>query len=182
LIAALDKMGYMRLYWDFPEYGMIWGVLQFFFLVFFYDAYFYWTHRLMHHPRVYRRVHKTHHKNTDPSPLTIFAFHPLENLIEFLPFVLVPMFLPICWPILFLWQTFDLLNNVLAHLGYEVYPKGWFHLPLLKYKTVSTHHNMHHELFHGNYGLYFTFWDKLMGTEFKDYSSKFAELHGRPRG
>jgi sterol desaturase/sphingolipid hydroxylase (fatty acid hydroxylase superfamily) len=177
LITLLDKMGYMKLYWDFNEYGIAWGILQFFFLLFFYDAYFYWTHRFMHHPKIYPWVHKTHHKSTDPSPLTIFAFHPLENLIEFHPFFILPMLIPIYWPVLFLWQTLDLINNVLAHMGYEVYPKSWIKIPLIKYKTASTHHNMHHEKFNGNYGLYFTFWDKLMGTEFKDYSKRFDEIH-----
>ena len=107
----------------------------------------------------------------------MWAFHPLENLIEFLPFILFPMPFPIYWPILFLWQPLDLLNNVLGHLGYEIYPKNWVHLPFFKYKTASTHHNMHHEQFTGNYGLYFTFWDKWMKTEFTDYPKRFDEVY-----
>jgi sterol desaturase/sphingolipid hydroxylase (fatty acid hydroxylase superfamily) len=43
-----------------------------------------------------------------------------------------------------------------------------------KLKTTSTHHNMHHQLFNGNYALYFTWWDKWMGTEFKDYEKRHA--------
>jgi sterol desaturase/sphingolipid hydroxylase (fatty acid hydroxylase superfamily) len=179
LINILDRLGFMKLYWDFNEQNLVWGSLQLFVLIFFYDAYFYWTHRLMHHPKIYRWVHKTHHKSTDPSPLTIFAFHPLENLIEFLPFLVLPMLVPIYSPILFLWQILDLINNLIAHLGYEIYLKKWLQLPIFKYKTVSTHHNMHHERFNGNYGLYFTFWDKLMGTEFGDYKNVFSEIHER---
>jgi sterol desaturase/sphingolipid hydroxylase (fatty acid hydroxylase superfamily) len=87
------------------------------------------------------------------------------------------MLFPIYWPILFLWQILDLLNNVLGHLGYEIYPKNWVRLPFLKYKTASTHHNMHHEQFNGNYGLYFTFWDKWMHTEIKDYERRFDALY-----
>jgi sterol desaturase/sphingolipid hydroxylase (fatty acid hydroxylase superfamily) len=180
-ITLLDQLGFMKLYSDFNSHSAVWGGLQLFVLIFFYDAYFYWTHRLMHHPKIYRWVHKTHHKSTDPSPLTIFSFHPLENLIEFLPFLLLPMLVPIFWPAFFLWQSLDLLNNLLAHLGYEIYPKNWVRLPLLKFKTASTHHNMHHERFKGNYGLYFTFWDKLMKTEFKDYNNRFEEVYGRKR-
>ena len=87
------------------------------------------------------------------------------------------MLIPIYWPILFLWQILDLLNNMLGHLGYEIYPKNWVRLPFLKYKTASTHHNMHHEQFNGNYGLYFTFWDKLMHTEIKDYEQRFDAVY-----
>ncbi len=43
-ITLLDKCGYMKLYSDFNAYGSIWGIAQLFFLIFFYDAYFYWTH------------------------------------------------------------------------------------------------------------------------------------------
>ena len=101
-ITFLDQLGFMKLYWDFNAHSSVWGGLQLLVLIFFYDAYFYWTHRWMHHPKIYRWVHKTHHKSTDPSPLTIFAFHPLENLIEFLPFLILPMLIPIYWPILYL--------------------------------------------------------------------------------
>ena len=72
-----------------------------------------------------------------------------------------------------------MLNNVLAHLGYEVYPKTWTKIPFLKHKTTSTHHNMHHQLFNGNYALYFTWWDKWMGTEFKDYEKRHAQIFER---
>jgi sterol desaturase/sphingolipid hydroxylase (fatty acid hydroxylase superfamily) len=178
-ITVLDKWGYMKLYSDIHAFGTFWGITQIFFLITFYDAYFYWTHRFMHHPKVYRWVHKTHHKSTDPSPLTIFSFHPFENLIEFLPFLVLPMLIPIYWPMLFLWQTLDLINNVVAHLGYEIYMQKWFRIPLLKLKTTSTHHNMHHELFKGNYGLYFTYWDRWMKTEIKDYEKRFDEVYLR---
>ena len=38
---------------------------------------------------------------------------------------------------------------------------------------------MHHEKFHGNYGLYFTIWDRLCGTLRPDSMDKVAEVHGR---
>lgn len=31
-----------------------------------FDAYFYWSHRLVHHPLLYSKVHKQHHKFTTP--------------------------------------------------------------------------------------------------------------------
>jgi sterol desaturase/sphingolipid hydroxylase (fatty acid hydroxylase superfamily) len=35
---------------------------------------------------------------------------------------------------------------------------------------------MHHEKFNGNYGLYFTWWDKIFKTEFKDYNQTYENL------
>ncbi len=69
--------------------------------------------------------------------------------------------------------------NVIAHLGYEMYPKNFNTHWLFKLKTPSTHHNMHHEKVHGNYGLYFTWWDKLCKTEFKDYNSTYNAIQHR---
>jgi len=87
--------------------------------------------------------------------------------------------MPLNFGVLLAWQIFDMLNNVFGHLGYEAYPKGWVKLPVLKYKTASTHHNMHHQLFNGNYALYFTWWDRLMGTQFDDYEQRHEQIFER---
>jgi sterol desaturase/sphingolipid hydroxylase (fatty acid hydroxylase superfamily) len=42
-----------------------------------------------------------------------------------------------------------------------------------------THHAQHHEKFHANYGLYFNVWDRLMGTNHRDYERRFAEVTGQ---
>lgn len=69
--------------------------------------------------------------------------------------------------------------NVIGHLGYEIYPKGFNTHWLFRWKTPSTHHNMHHSNFNGNYGLYFTWWDKIFKTEFKDYNETYEKLQNR---
>ncbi len=66
--------------------------------------------------------------------------------------------------------------NAVGHLGYEIYPKGFTKNKIWKWKTTSTHHNMHHEKFRGNYGVYFTFWDRWFKTEFKDYHQVFENI------
>jgi ferredoxin len=38
---------------------------------------------------------------------------------------------------------------------------------------------MHHQLFNGNYALYFTWWDKWMGTQFNDYEARHEQLFER---
>jgi sterol desaturase/sphingolipid hydroxylase (fatty acid hydroxylase superfamily) len=40
-------------------------------------------------------------------------------------------------------------------------------------------HNQHHKFFKGNYGLYFTIWDRLMGTMREDYDKAFEEVKTR---
>lgn len=175
----LESKGYTQIYLNINEYGYLWLGLSFFIVLFIDDMFFYWSHRAMHLPRFYKFFHKVHHESTDPSPLTAFAFHPSEAVIEQLMHVVLPFLLPLNFGLMIAWQIFSMLNNVLGHLGYEIYPKGWVKFPLLQFKTASTHHNMHHQLFNGNYSLYFTWWDKWMGTEFKDYETRHEKIFER---
>jgi ferredoxin-NADP reductase/sterol desaturase/sphingolipid hydroxylase (fatty acid hydroxylase superfamily) len=175
----LESKGYTRIYFNISDYGYLWLGVSFFIVLFIDDMFFYWSHRAMHTPSLYKFFHKVHHESTDPSPLTAFAFHPSEAVIEQLMHVVLPFLLPLNFWLIIAWQIFSMLNNVLAHLGYEIYPKGWVKFPLLQFKTASTHHNMHHQLFNGNYALYFTWWDKWMGTEFKDYETRHEQIFER---
>ena len=46
------------------------------------DTYFYWSHRLLHHPRVFAAVHHLHHRSHTPSPFSALAFHPVEAVLQ----------------------------------------------------------------------------------------------------
>ena len=179
ILFYLASKGYTQLYFNIDDYGYFWLGASFFIVLFIDDMFFYWSHRAMHLPRFYKFFHKVHHESTDPSPLTAFAFHPSEAVIEQMTGFVLPFLLPLNFVVIIAWQIFSMLNNVLHHLGYEVYPKGWVKFPLLKYKAASTHHNMHHQLFNGNYSLYFTWWDKWMGTEFIDYETRHEQIFER---
>jgi sterol desaturase/sphingolipid hydroxylase (fatty acid hydroxylase superfamily) len=68
---------------------------------------------------------------------------------------------------------------VAGHNGFEWAPKWWDRIPVLRLETPSIHHNLHHEKSRGNYGLYFTFWDRWMGTQFPDCEARKAALRTR---
>jgi len=57
------------------------------------------------------------------------------------------------------------VNAVFNHAGWEVFPEKWLKGPFGGILITATHHNQHHTKFTGNYGLYFRFWDKVMGTD-----------------
>ena len=40
-------------------------------------------------------------------------------------------------------------------------------------RCYATHHDLHHQGPRWNFGLYFTLWDRLMGTEHPDYVIRF---------
>ena len=62
----------------------------------------------------------------------------------------------------------------MGHSGVEFHPRQWVDTPL-DLMTTTTHHDMHHQKFNGNYGLYFTWWDRWMGTEFPGYKVAFQQ-------
>jgi sterol desaturase/sphingolipid hydroxylase (fatty acid hydroxylase superfamily) len=106
------------------------------------------------------------------------SFHIAESFLLTAWFIPAAFVIPIWVPALGVLQMIGLFNNIKSHLGYELYP-AWVNKGPLKFSVTSTHHNMHHTHFQGNYGLHFRFWDKLCGTEFKDYSDTFDEIKSR---
>ena len=59
---------YTRFYSNIDQYGLGWLLLSIPLTVLVHDTYFYWIHRLMHQPDLYRRMHLTHHRSVNPSP------------------------------------------------------------------------------------------------------------------
>ncbi|MFN0176869.1 MAG: sterol desaturase family protein [Saprospiraceae bacterium] len=172
---------FTQFYTDIDQYGVGWLIVSIPLTLLIHDTYFYWIHRLMHWPPVYRLIHLTHHRSVNPSPWAAFAFHPMEAVAEagIIPILLLVMPLhPISF---FGFVTMMLLFNVYGHLGYELFPIKMYKHPLGKWLNTSIYHNLHHEKFTGNYGLYFTFWDRLCGTLREDGLQKVEEVHGRER-
>lgn len=161
-------------YGTVAEYGTVYFYLSFIWMFFLHDAYFYWMHRLMHLPMLYKYVHRIHHQSTNPSPWTAYAFHPLEAIIEAGIAPLIAFTLPVNRYAFTLFMIFQLGYNVYGHLGYEIIPKAWRESRLGQWLNTSTAHNDHHHYFKGNYGLYTRIWDRLLNTVAKEKENKSA--------
>jgi sterol desaturase/sphingolipid hydroxylase (fatty acid hydroxylase superfamily) len=163
-------------YTDIDQYSRGYFYFAFLLMLIMHDTYFYWMHRLMHHPALFRIMHLVHHKSTNPSPWAAYAFHPLEAIIEV---GIVPIFLftiPIHSFHLPFFFLFMIVYNVYGHLGYEIYPRGFARHPIGRWVNTSVNHNQHHQYFSGNYGLYFLFWDRIMGTIREDYEERYEKV------
>jgi lathosterol oxidase len=57
-----EVRGYSLLYSDISRYGWTWFIVSLLLYMAFNDVAIYWIHRLEHHPRVYKHIHKAHHK------------------------------------------------------------------------------------------------------------------------
>jgi sterol desaturase/sphingolipid hydroxylase (fatty acid hydroxylase superfamily) len=172
---------YTTLYARIEDYGWAYFFLAFPVLFLLHDTYFYWTHRAMHHKKLFRTMHLVHHKSVNPSPWAAYAFHPLEAVVEAGIFAVFLFTLPVHPLHLLLFFFFMIVYNVYGHLGYELYPQGFNKHWLGKWINTSVNHNQHHQYFKGNYGLYFTFWDRLMGTLRPDYDRRFEEVTSKQK-
>lgn len=144
------------------------------------DAYFYWAHRFMHHPRLFRHFHRAHHRSITPTPWAAYSFAMPEAAVMFLFVPLWQFFVPTPGWVLFTWLNFQIIRNAMGHAGFEFFPRWWLDSPLTRWINTTVHHDLHHNGgFNTNYGLYFTWWDKWMGTEHPKYHAKFREVTRR---
>lgn len=145
------------------------------------DAYFYWTHRAMHIPGVMKYIHGEHHKSMNPTPWTAYRFDAFEAASHalFMPIFLV--LVPVNFSIIILFLGHMIVRNAVGHCGYELFPRTWATNPVMGIITLVTHHDMHHSNGKYNFGLYFSYWDRWMGTENPDYITRATLIKGATR-
>jgi sterol desaturase/sphingolipid hydroxylase (fatty acid hydroxylase superfamily) len=164
IVYFLYSNGYTTVYTSISQYGWGYFFLSLAGMVIFHDTYFYWTHRLLHTRWFFKKIHKVHHRSSNPTPLAAYSFHPAEALIQSLIVFPIITIFPVHFFAFLLFTFLVLVMNVVGHLGFEFIPgKLRSSLPG-KCLTSSTHHNLHHQKSNKNFGYYFTFWDKIMKT------------------
>lgn len=145
------------------------------------DTWFYWMHRTIHHRRLFRRMHALHHKSVTPTPFAAYSFNALEAVCEALFVSLWVIIVPTPFIAIFGFLGIMIIRNVMGHSGIELMPKGFADHWFWGLFTTTTHHDLHHSgSFKHNFGLYFTVWDRLMGTEHPRYREIFREVTERP--
>ena len=178
-IFVAAQEGWLTVYRGFGRAGPLYFVLSLVFMLVAHDTWFYWTHRAMHHPRLFAVFHRTHHLSRTPTPWAAYSFSVPEAIVQaaFVPLFLVLM--PMHEIALLLFLAVQIGRNVMGHCGTEVHPAAFGPGRWLGWNTTTTHHDLHHETGRYNYGLYFRWWDKLMGTEHPDYRRKFESFATR---
>jgi len=156
-IFLAEVKGYSQLY-EGVEGLMGWAYLAFSIAAYllFTDTAIYWIHRWLHHPILYARVHKPHHRWVVSTPFASYAFHPLDGFSQSMPYHIFAFLVPL---------------NKFAYLGLFLFVCMWtvsihdgqgFYMGTIL--NGSDHHTIHHSDFNYNYGQYFTFWDRYCGT------------------
>jgi lathosterol oxidase len=171
LVLTLNRAGIIHLSLAMPTWWQ--AGLEFVAVVLAHDAYFYWMHRGLHTRAMFRRAHLTHHKSRTPTPWAAYSFAPIEGFFEGLFMPLFLLFVPMHAIIVVAFVLHQIARNVLGHSGHELMPPGFTRFPLTAWLTTATHHDLHHSGGGHNFGLYFTWWDRWMGTEHPRYHDHF---------
>ena len=176
IVAVGDHQGWITIYKGFQKVGPLYLVGSLALMLVAHDTYFYWVHRAMHHPRLFALFHRTHHLSRTPTPWAAYSFAVPEAIVHaaFVPLFL--LFVPMHGLGLLAFGIVQILRNVMGHAGAEVHSAAFGPGRWLGWNNTTTHHDLHHETGRTNYGLYFRFWDKLMGTEHPDYQRKFEAI------
>ena len=177
-ILGMLASGQVEIYSDPMKHGLAWLLLSLPAMIVWQDFYFYCTHRWMHTRWMLRHVHGVHHRSRQPSPWAAYAMHPVEAMINGMVPLSTLLVAPIQEDVLVLFVLHQVLRNVHGHAAVESLPRGFARHPVGALFTTTTHHHMHHETAQGNYGLWFTWWDRLFGPERADSLQRFDAATG----
>jgi Delta7-sterol 5-desaturase len=179
LTVRVEQSGYSHIYMDVAAWGWWYTALSLPLVLLAHDAYFYWVHRAMHHPVVFTRFHRLHHLSRTPTSWASYSFAPGEAVLMALFMPIIVVLLPLHVTVIFVFLAVMIVRNAMGHCGVEFHPHWWVDSPC-DLLTTPTHHDLHHQKFSGNYGLYFTWWDRWMGTELPGYKADFKRAAGHP--
>ncbi len=163
--------GLTKVYLDFGANNAAYLILSYGLVLLLQDTFFYFTHRLFHSPSLFKWFHQGHHLSKPPTPWTFFALDPFEAISQifflFLVTLVVPLHISVLLAILLTMTTWSIGN----HLGFQIIPTSRFSCWWGRWCIGSTHHLVHHQRYNRHFGLYFTFWDKLLNTEDSGYEA-----------
>ena len=148
----------------------IWFVLALIVLPIWSAFHFYWVHRLLHVPFIYKHVHALHHRNVNIGPWSGNSMHPIEHLLYFT--TLCIHWVVASHPIHLIFHViYQGPGASMSHTGYEDL--------LIKDKrrlALGTfYHQLHHRYYECNYGNQEMPWDRWFGT-FNDGTEEATQV------
>ncbi len=137
----------------------VWFVAFFVIIPVWSSMHFYWIHRLLHWPPLYRLAHALHHRNVSTGPWTGISMHPVEHLLYFSSVAI--HFVIASHPLHMIFHLYvQALNPACSHSGYDgIEIRGRTRVVLGDF-----FHQLHHRYFDCNYGTGEMPWDKWFGS------------------
>ncbi len=157
--------GWTRVYTDVHAQPLWWWPVSILIYLLVHDTWFYWTHRWMHAPRLFARIHAVHHASRPPTAWAAMSFSPSEALSGAIVIPGLVFLVPIHVAALGMVLTIMTVMGVTNHMGWELFPRSLVHGSVGRWLITASHHQRHHREYRCNYGLYFRHWDRLCGTD-----------------
>ena len=137
----------------------VWFIALIFLTPIWISFHFYWVHRWLHWPPLYKRAHALHHRNINVGPWSGLSMHPIEHVIFFSSILI--HFIIAAHPIHILFHMqHQALTAATSHTGFE----GLTVKDKNRLALGTFHHQMHHRYFRCNYGNLEMPWDKWFGS------------------
>lgn len=150
------------------EGELIESVLVFIGFFVWYEVYFYYTHRWMHHPKLFW-IHRLHHARRATNAATSLMFSTTERLILIFGAVglpgLVSQFHVLPAASVSFYFLVNYILNVYEHLNVELLPSPLAQGKVGRWMATANSHSLHHQTYRGNYGLFTQVLDRLHGTQ-----------------
>lgn len=157
--------GWTLIHTRLSDYPWWWWPCSVLLYLLIHDTWFYWTHRWMHRPALFRRCHAVHHQSRPPTAWAAMSFHPWESLVGAIVIPLLVFVIPIHFSALLTVLTIMTFFGVTNHMGWELFSRSTVHGRIGKWLITASHHDRHHRDYNSNFGLYFRHWDRLCGTD-----------------
>jgi len=156
--AVLVWRGNLNSWWSIG-FDFHWGIflIEVIALFLWNELHFFISHRLLHIPFLFRKIHFIHHRSTRPTSFSAFSMHWVEAIIlgSVMPMALI--FFDFSIYGLFSLPVMSLVLNVLGHSNANVSPK-------ITGLSFSLRHSLHHSKVTANYGFALPTFDKLIGS------------------
>lgn len=153
------EQGWTRTYSRISDVGVGWYLAYFVLYMTCVEYFVYWMHRGLHDVKIgYKVLHYIHHKYNKEhtlSPFAGLAFHPLDGILQAIPY---------CWLLFFVpmhFLTFELLLFATGVWTTNIH--DCIHAKIAPVMGAG-YHTLHHTVYNKNYGHYFTYMDKLHNT------------------
>jgi sterol desaturase/sphingolipid hydroxylase (fatty acid hydroxylase superfamily) len=166
LVQVASRAGHTALYWQVASRGWVYLLFSYLLVLVLQDGFFYFSHRLLHQRRFFSWCHSGHHHSRQPSVWTSFAFDWPEACLHALFLVAIICWLPLHVSVLLAVLSTMSVWAVVNHLNVSL--PEWL---LIRWGGLGHwligpgHHGVHHQRPCLQFGLYFTYWDRLLSTQ-----------------
>jgi sterol desaturase/sphingolipid hydroxylase (fatty acid hydroxylase superfamily) len=129
--------------------SIIFSIWKVFLIINVSNLFFYWSHRLLHVPIMFRYIHSKHHEFIEPIGVAALYAHPIEHFLSnTFSFICPFLYIGCNYYIMLVLLCFSSIITVLSHT---------------RYVSLFNDHLIHHQLFKYNFG-FGGYLDKMFGT------------------